>query len=282
MANTTLSSNSFKKMLTRNVALPLLLSTALCGVFIGLILYMLSVNRWLDHSDQVIAKTNEIFKMTIDSETGLRGYLLTGDENFLEPYDRAETQLAPAFQELRLLVSDNAIETQRIDQISHLIAQWREYALDQMNLRRSPQYNPKKKVELAKSQMDGIRGVFHQLLEMEDSLRVERTENVQTTTRWLLAVILLFSAISGTILAIFGRKQLLQLSTEYESALQIQNKQNESLQEQARLLELQKDSLDRQNLYLKDAQESVKKSWKQQTGTSQSFSRTCRMNSERH
>jgi CHASE3 domain sensor protein len=34
-----------------------------------------------------------VFSLLQDAETGQRGYIITGDERFLEPYDEALTQL---------------------------------------------------------------------------------------------------------------------------------------------------------------------------------------------
>jgi len=46
------------------------------------------VNRagWVEHTDQVISIAQRIYRSRIDQETGVRAYLLTKDERFLQPF----------------------------------------------------------------------------------------------------------------------------------------------------------------------------------------------------
>src|ERR1019366_1446819 len=57
-----------------------------------------------------------------DSQTGQRGYIITGDESFLEPYQAAGTAIATTVDELRELTSDNPAQQKRIGQAEPLIA----------------------------------------------------------------------------------------------------------------------------------------------------------------
>ena len=47
---------------------------------------LVSTNKWIDHTYQVIGTANQIVLAAVDMETGMRGYLLAGKENFLAPY----------------------------------------------------------------------------------------------------------------------------------------------------------------------------------------------------
>ena len=51
---------------------------------------------------------NEILKLMLDSETGMRGYVITGNTNFLELYLAAKTSLPPRFDELVEFSRDNS------------------------------------------------------------------------------------------------------------------------------------------------------------------------------
>jgi PAS domain S-box-containing protein len=57
-----------------------------------------------------------------DAETGQRGYLLTGIENYLEPYDRALLELPPRLSQLRESVSADALTRQQLADLQRLIA----------------------------------------------------------------------------------------------------------------------------------------------------------------
>ncbi|WP_320194666.1 response regulator [Agrobacterium rosae] len=56
-----------------------------------------------------------------DAETGQRGYLLTGNERYLEPYERARSQLTARFKELELFVGANLVQQRRLSELrSHV------------------------------------------------------------------------------------------------------------------------------------------------------------------
>jgi CHASE3 domain sensor protein len=85
----TVDEKSFRTLLSRNVALPLGVGVLSAVFFVVLITYLLSVVQWVEHTDRVINNLNETSKLTVDLETGMRGYLITGDEHFLDPYEVA-------------------------------------------------------------------------------------------------------------------------------------------------------------------------------------------------
>ena len=58
----------------------------------------------------------------IDAETGQRGYLITGDQNYLEPYTAARKATRQDFQALRQLSLDQPSLKPRLDTLENLIA----------------------------------------------------------------------------------------------------------------------------------------------------------------
>jgi CHASE3 domain sensor protein len=61
----------------------------------------------------------------VDQETGVRGYLITGNEKFLEPYHRGSNAYAAAFQKIKDLTSDNPAQQSRLDELNELAKEWR-------------------------------------------------------------------------------------------------------------------------------------------------------------
>src|SRR5471030_3251249 len=43
-------------------------------------------NAWVDHTNQVVYEFQQVLIATIDAETGMRGFVITGDDNYLEPF----------------------------------------------------------------------------------------------------------------------------------------------------------------------------------------------------
>ena len=75
-------------------------------------------------SDGVIAAAARAERLTVDLETGLRGYLLTGDVRFLEPTREAQRAVAPQARQLRRLVADNRAQAQRAAAIERSLADY--------------------------------------------------------------------------------------------------------------------------------------------------------------
>src|ERR1700743_3168491 len=77
----------------------------------------------VDHSQRVIKTSGTLLQLMIDAETGMRGYVATGEPKFLDPYNGALPQLSANINRLKELIQDNpdeikAIETRRVDSIS--------------------------------------------------------------------------------------------------------------------------------------------------------------------
>ena len=75
---------------------------------------------WVEHTYAVIAKGHELTKLLLDLETGKRGFLITGNEEFLVPYIEAKKLWNVKFSELKKLVSDNNNQVIKLDEINKL------------------------------------------------------------------------------------------------------------------------------------------------------------------
>src|SRR5579859_1921925 len=61
---------------------------------------------WVRHTQDVLVHSSAISKLTVDMETGERGFVITGDDAFLEPYNSGRTAVAVSISETMALVSD--------------------------------------------------------------------------------------------------------------------------------------------------------------------------------
>jgi len=78
---------------------------------------------WVRHSLKVENALSELFATLQGAETGHRGYLLSGDPSFLEPYERARASIAARLQETAALTMDNAAQQQAIGELAGRIDQ---------------------------------------------------------------------------------------------------------------------------------------------------------------
>ena len=74
----------------------------------------------VSHTLEVLRQAETVLSSLKDAETGQRGFLLTGEERYLEPYILARSELASQIKALRTLVSDNPLQLQRADMLDQL------------------------------------------------------------------------------------------------------------------------------------------------------------------
>ena len=104
----------FNRILKISVSLPLVLMSILTVIFIGLIFYLMSAVRSVDHVNQVIAQSHATLNIFIESETGQRGFLLTGKEDFLEPYNSSALSVEREIGSLKELAKSYPEQIQRL------------------------------------------------------------------------------------------------------------------------------------------------------------------------
>ena len=78
--------------------------------------------RWVAHTLQVRAELEAGFADLIEAETGVRGYVITGDTTYLAPYHSARTTLHSRLAGLRDLTADNPAQQRRLDSLETLVA----------------------------------------------------------------------------------------------------------------------------------------------------------------
>ena len=116
-ATASIDERSFRRILSRNVALPIGIGVLGAALFIALIGYLLYVLSWVEHTDMVMGKANEGFRYTLERESSLRGYLIAGDDEFLDPFEEATPRLESRMEELAELVGDNPVQLEKVRRI---------------------------------------------------------------------------------------------------------------------------------------------------------------------
>ncbi len=74
------------------------------------------------HTHDVLNQLSFLLGRMTDAETGQRGFVITGDDAFLEPYRGASDDVTRTIADLRSLTSDNPAQQRRLDQAEQLIA----------------------------------------------------------------------------------------------------------------------------------------------------------------
>jgi signal transduction histidine kinase len=221
---------------------------------------------WVDHTERVALNVASVLQRLIDAETAERGYIATGDERFLGPYEGAAQDVHRSVATLRALTIDNPVQTPRIDSLSGLAD--RTFAsLDSGIALRRNRGAPAAIAALAArtglALMDSARTVISRI-ESEESrlllLRRAATERQRQVTQIILLVGAAIAAMVGIAVnsaLTSQQRQLAQRNTQLrEQAAELQS-QNELLHDQAIELEHQSDQVGQQAIELELANEQL-------------------------
>ncbi|MGJ5239935.1 CHASE3 domain-containing protein, partial [Bradyrhizobium oligotrophicum] len=138
-------------------------------------------NQWTVHTYQVMEQAKLLVSAMVDAETGVRGFLVGGTDNFLEPYRNSDTAFKKALGEVKKLTSDNAAQQRRFDEIERAATGWRQdVAEKEIALMRNPQTVAEaRNLESSgagKKYMDGLRGLVKEAVDAEESLLKTRAD----------------------------------------------------------------------------------------------------------
>lgn len=101
----------------------LILLAVLGGVSYFAIDQLLVQSAWAEHSREVLQTIHSAVRALVDSEAAERGFVITGDEAFLEPYRRGAGEAAGTMRRLRVMTVDNPDQQRRMDGLERLLAE---------------------------------------------------------------------------------------------------------------------------------------------------------------
>lgn len=108
------------------------------GIFIFVFINnLINISKWVDHTHKVIGNGESLVANMVNMETGMRGFLVGGQENYLEPYNQGKLDFYKVLGDTKELVSDNPEQVERLGVIEALAKDWDEKAAsEQIALKR--------------------------------------------------------------------------------------------------------------------------------------------------
>jgi methyl-accepting chemotaxis protein len=115
---------SLKLKIVSGSCLPLILVVLLGTVCWMGIKSLLASSDSVDHTHVVIEEAMQIEGAAVDMETGMRGYLLAGQDGFLDPYNNGKARLATKIADLKQTVNDNPAQVKLLGEIQDNTNAW--------------------------------------------------------------------------------------------------------------------------------------------------------------
>ena len=139
-------------------------------------------NALIRRSHDVIVSVDDLLSTVQDAETGQRGYLLTGNERYLEPYQRAASAVGPRLDAVASLTRDNAVQQLNVAQLRRSLDNKLAELRETIELRRTDSAAAMAIVnsDRGKVEMDAIRSRIDTMRQEEQRLRAERLAAMRT------------------------------------------------------------------------------------------------------
>jgi CheY-like chemotaxis protein len=195
---------------------------------------------WVSHSHDVIHGLDALLSRLIDAETGQRGFIITGDNAYLEPYNNALANIQKQQKLLRDLTKDNPLQQKRLDSLDLLIDKKLVELKTTIDTRKSRGFQITALIvegHLGKPLMDEIRKVLSETQDNEQQLLQQRTHTQEGQSAKTTKII----AAGGTVCLLllitvyFLLNREVAQRTRAEMDLTTQNEELQEAREQMRL-----------------------------------------------
>lgn len=226
------SGTSFKRLIISALIVPIGMMLCVLVVLAFQIKGLLDSARLVDRSNAIIAQANRVEKLSIDLETGLRGYLLTGEPDFLGPFNGAREPLPKESGRLIDMLEDQPEQVKRLKEIGLRREAWLEFADRLITSRQTGtmRYLEETKARVGKRIMDDVRARFGEFLNVAERLRDENSRQARRDTRNTLVGVAVTTLLGGALLGLLARRQFTGLARTYEDALRESRDLNATLE----------------------------------------------------
>jgi signal transduction histidine kinase len=213
-------------------------SRLLVPAFLVVAALVVSLNAWLGfraiqslhdsefavaHTWQVINQVENIMSSAKDAETGSRGFLITGDDRYLEPYRTAQQQLPRQLDHFAVLTSGNSLHARQLTELKAVLEQRLNLLQLGIDLRRTSDRETVRALILngtGKAEMDHLRRIADAIESEERRLLSIQTEAVEHDNRSAHYIIALASALDLLFIAFlfryFATERAMRLAAEID------------------------------------------------------------------
>ncbi len=157
------------------------------------------------HTHEVIKGLDQILSLMKDAETGQRGYLLTGELIYLQPYNAALLNLEESVSQIESLTRDNLAQQTRLPLVkTHIATKLRELE-ESIALRRAQGFDAAlelMKTDVGQGAMDALRTQIAGMQNTEQSLRQQRLKEMEAAFNVAIASGIL-AGLLGVLLSLF-------------------------------------------------------------------------------
>ncbi|EJL61252.1 response regulator [Flavobacterium sp. CF136] len=151
---------------------------------------LLRSNFWVNHTQEVIYNLNEGSAGIIEAQTNMRGYLLTGDEQFVQMYNDCKSKSNDYFDKLDELTADNPSQQKELKELKVFRANFFKYLHNQIIKKQLAKNTVTFNLNEGKKMLNELRSNVKRIESSEQNLLKERNENSERYGRYSIVLII--------------------------------------------------------------------------------------------
>lgn len=168
-------------------------------------------HAWTSHTLEMLAELETTLGLMTDLETGPRGFAITGQEAFLEPYRYAQGRIGGQIRHIKELAGDNPNQQRQVSELERLVAAKLEHCNRIVGLAKEQGLEAARRLVATgrgKAPMDAIRKVIAEMGAEEKSLlrqqqmAAEASERILGWTLTALRTLLVLASLGFYVLAV--------------------------------------------------------------------------------
>ncbi|MBH8554466.1 CHASE3 domain-containing protein [Nostocaceae cyanobacterium CENA357] len=166
---------------------------------------LINTNKDVITTQKSINSLEELLSAMKDAETGQRGYIITGEETYLQPYKSALAVIDQEIAEINIFTASNPNQQKQLKTLSNLITAKLAFVKSTIDLRQERGFNPSLQLlrtNLGKNLMDNIRKIVREMEDEERSLLNQQLKAAKVNARNTMLTLAIAISLSFIILAI--------------------------------------------------------------------------------
>ena len=158
-----------------------------------------TTTEWLTHKREIQAALADLLSTVQEVEAGERGYVITGNQRFVEEGAALNTRVAAQVANLRRLTADNAVQQQRLSVLEDLVARKWAFAQRVIDLRAQSGFDAAAALtatEEGRKLIEAINSLVSMMHGEESDLLAQRSAALRATERSTLLAFTGFAALA--------------------------------------------------------------------------------------
>lgn len=186
---------------------------------------------WVIHTYKVMMQLREVLSAVKDCETGERGFLITGNPSYLQPYEKGLSRIDQVIDQLEILLADNKPQQGEFKRLKPIIALKLSELKKCIKARQETGFDAARAIvesNVGRATMDDIRESIERMKSTEESHLVSRLNHLSKESdrarAYSVCLIIASYILSGIMLALIGRllarveRDRVRLTLQYQIA----------------------------------------------------------------